>query len=66
MIYFWLGTFMIFVVLVLAGALLFSDFYIERLSGGRRHLFILVLIAYATYRGYRTYVIFKHRNDHEE
>jgi hypothetical protein len=61
----WFG--MIMILLVLAGAIAFSftDFMDDRLFGTKRFFFVLLLIAYAVYRGFRLYQIFK-RSDYED
>jgi hypothetical protein len=61
----WFGTIMVLVVV--AGALVFSftDFYDDRLYGSKRTIFIVVLFAYALYRGWRTYLLFKQKKDEE-
>jgi EamA domain-containing membrane protein RarD len=62
----WFGVIMVLVVLVLAIALLTTDFYTERLSGQKRTLFIIILFAYAVYRSFRTYSLLKNRRNHED
>ena len=57
---------MIVVALTLASLLLVTDFYKETLYGGKRILFICLLIGYSIYRAFRTYSIFKQRNEIEE
>lgn len=57
---------MILVALTLATILLVTNFYEETLYGGKRILFICMLIAYSIYRAFRTYAVFKQRNEIEE
>lgn len=65
MLVLWFGSLMVLVVLGLAIALIATDFYSDRLFGTKRTGFIVLLIAYAVYRSYRTYSIFKSRKRHD-
>ncbi|MBL7912546.1 MAG: hypothetical protein JNJ41_15910 [Bacteroidia bacterium] len=62
----WLGIFMI--ILVLAGAIAFSvtDVMSDKLYGGKRTGFIVMLFAYAVYRGFRLYQNLKQNSRSEE
>jgi hypothetical protein len=51
--------------LALAGAFAFTDFYSDRMMGGKRTGFIVMLIAYAVYRGFRTYSLLKAKSNNE-
>jgi hypothetical protein len=57
----WFGAFMIILVISLAAAFTFTDFYLDRLFGNKRTAFIFVLIAYAVYRSFRIYQVLKYR-----
>ncbi|MBL7920874.1 MAG: hypothetical protein JNJ40_11205 [Bacteroidia bacterium] len=60
------GAFMI--VLVLAGAIAFAttDLMNDRLYGNKRTGFIIMLFAYAVYRGFRIYQTLKQQKRNEE
>ena len=49
----WFGIIMILLVVSGAIAFLFTDLMIDRLHGGKRTGFIIMLFAYAIYRGFR-------------
>jgi hypothetical protein len=55
----WFGVLMVVVVTGLATAVLFTDFMSDRLFGNKRIFFIVLLYAYAVYRGYRVYAYFR-------
>lgn len=61
----WFG--MIMIILVIAGAFMFSftDVMSDRLFGAKRTGFIIMLFAYAVYRGFRLYQSIK-KVRHEE
>jgi hypothetical protein len=61
----WFG--MIMIILVIAGAFTFSftDVMSDRLFGAKRTGFIIMLFAYAVYRGFRLYQSLK-QVKHEE
>lgn len=61
----WFG--MIMILLVISGAIsfLFTDLMIDRLYGGKRTGFIIMLFAYTIYRGFRLYQSLK-QGRHEE
>jgi hypothetical protein len=61
----WFGFIMIIMVLLGATMFLFTDFMIDRLFGGKRIGFIIMLFAYAVYRSFRLYYTIK-RNKNEE
>lgn len=48
---------MIVVVLGLAIGIAFTDMLSDRLYGNKRMFFILMLVAYAVYRGFRIYQV---------
>ena len=50
---------MVLVVFSGAIAFAFTDVMNERLFGTKRMVFVLILLAYGIYRGYRTYLLFK-------
>ena len=56
---FWFGAVMVLAVTVLAGTLLLTDAMMDRLSGSRRSFFIVLMLAYALYRGYRLFSVYK-------
>ena len=60
------GAFMI--VLVLAGAIAFAttDLMSDKLYGNKRTGFIIMLFAYAIYRGFRIYQTLKQQKRNEE
>jgi hypothetical protein len=51
----WFGIIMISVVTIWAAALIVTDFMSDMLYGNKRIFFIVVLLAYAAYRGFRIY-----------
>ena len=61
----WFGVVMILVVTAGAFVFSFTDFYDDRLYGNKRTMFVLVLFAYALYRGWRTYLLFKQQRNEE-
>ena len=62
----WLGVVMI--ILVISGAIAFAttDVMIDKLYGGKRTGFIIMLFAYAVYRGFRLYQNIKYKSRNEE
>ncbi len=61
----WFGMVMIVIVLAGAIAVSFTDFMIDRLYGTKRIFFVVLMLAYAIYRGVRIYQTMK-QNRHEE
>ena len=55
----WFGIMMILIVVTGAVAVSFTDFMSDRLFGTKRIFFVVLLIAYAIYRGFRLYAFFK-------
>lgn len=53
------------VLLVVAGAFafIFTDFMIDRVSGGRRFMMIVVFCAYGAFRGMRVYQQLRNREE---
>ena len=49
----WSGVMMIFLVLCGAVLVLFTDAFDDRLYGNKRTFFVVMLLTYAVYRGYR-------------
>jgi len=49
----WFGIIMILLVTAGAGAFAFTDFMDDKLYGNKRIFFVLLLLAYAVYRGFR-------------
>ncbi|MBA2613238.1 MAG: hypothetical protein H0U95_14815 [Bacteroidetes bacterium] len=62
----WSGAFMIILVLAGAFAFTFTDLMTEKLYGGKRTGFIVMLFAYALYRGFRLYQTLKYKSKDEE
>ena len=62
----WSGALMI--ILVLAGAIAFAttDLMSDKLYGGKRTGFIIMLFAYAIYRSFRLYQNLKYKSNEEE
>jgi hypothetical protein len=58
------GMIMIIVVLFLAFGVAFTDMLDDRLYGNKRTFFIVLLFAYAVYRGFRLYQV--SRGQHRE
>ena len=46
---------MIVMCLVMCYYMLFTDILIDKLYGTKRTIFVVILLAYAAYRGYRIY-----------
>ncbi|MBX3164975.1 MAG: hypothetical protein KF900_10890 [Bacteroidetes bacterium] len=63
LISFWFGAIMIVLVTSGAFAFTFTNFMDDRLFGTKRVVFILILIAYAIYRGFRLYHLIKNSDD---
>jgi hypothetical protein len=55
----WFGVIMIAVVLSGAVAITFTYFMSDRLYGTKRIIFVIILLAYAVYRGFRIYQIYQ-------
>jgi hypothetical protein len=55
----WFGAIMVLVVLSGALAFTFTDLMSDTLFGSKRILFIVILFAYAIYRSFRLYQVFK-------
>jgi uncharacterized membrane protein len=53
------GIIMMIVVIVLGVIVAFTDWYDDRLFGWRRTLFVVMMFAYAIYRGFRVYQEFR-------
>lgn len=51
----WFSIIMVLLVAAGAFAFIFTDFMIDRVSGGRRLMMIIVFCAYAIFRGLRVY-----------
>lgn len=51
----WFSIIMVLLVTAGAFAFIFTDFMIDRVSGGRRLMMIIVFCAYAVFRGMRVY-----------
>jgi len=49
------------VIVVIAGAIAFAltDFMSDRLFGMQRNIFIIILLFYGVYRGFRVYRLFR-------
>ena len=61
----WLGIFMIILVLSAAVAFSITDVMSDRLYGGKRTGFIVMLFAYAVYRAFRLYQNLKQSRNEE-
>lgn len=57
---------MVVVVLVLAIAILTTDFLSERLYGNKRTIFVVTMFAYAAYRSYRMYHFLKQERHNDD
>jgi hypothetical protein len=55
----WFGVIMITIVVSGAVAITFTDFMSDRLYGTKRVFFVILLLGYAVYRGFRIYQIYK-------
>ena len=55
----WFGLLMILLVVSGAFVFSFSDFMIDRLNGPKRIFFVVILLAYAIYRGFRLFSVLK-------
>ncbi len=62
----WFGIIMILMVVSGALAVSFTDFMSDRLFGTKRIFFVVLLLAYAIYRGFRLYAFFKDNTDEIE
>lgn len=61
----WFGIIMITLVTAGAIAIAFTDFMSERLYGTKRVVFVILLLAYAVYRGFRIYQLMKYSKNEE-
>jgi hypothetical protein len=61
----WFGLITLLLVVSGAMAITFTDFLSDRLYGNKRVFFVVLLLAYAIYRGFRIYQIMKQK-DYEE
>jgi hypothetical protein len=59
----WFGMIMILVLVSGAAAITFTDVMSERLYGPKRIFFILLLLSYSVYRGFRIYYLLKRNKD---
>ncbi|HOZ86310.1 MAG TPA: hypothetical protein PL029_01070 [Bacteroidia bacterium] len=55
----WFGLFMVIVVIAGAIAFALTDFMSDRLFGMQRNIFIIILLFYGVYRGFRVYRLFR-------
>jgi hypothetical protein len=55
----WFGVIMILLITAGAIAIALTDLLSERLYGNKRIFFVLLLLAYAVYRSFRIYHLFK-------
>lgn len=55
----WFGIIMVVIVTAGAFAIAFTDFMNDRIFGTKRTVFVFILLAYAVYRGFRIYQLFK-------
>lgn len=55
----WFSIIIILVLISGAVAITFTDMLSDRLYGNKRVFFVIMLLAYAVYRGFRTYHLFK-------
>lgn len=55
----WFGSLMILIVMAGAVAITFTDLLSDRLYGKKRVFFVILLVAYAIYRGFRLYYLYK-------
>jgi hypothetical protein len=51
----WFGVVMVVIVLLLGCLVAFTDFMSDRLFGGKRTFFIVLMFVYAFYRSFRIY-----------
>jgi hypothetical protein len=59
----WFGIVMVVIVLFLGCLVAFTDFMSDRLFGGKRTFFIVLMFAYALYRSYRIYQLYQQKNE---
>lgn len=59
----WFSIIMVLLVVTGAFAFIFTDFMIDRVSGGRRLMMIIVFCAYAIFRGMRVYQQLRNREE---
>ena len=59
----YIAGFMVVTFLFAGFYLLFTDIPIKGLEGGKRVFFVVILFAYASYRGYRLYTAFKQNRE---
>jgi hypothetical protein len=62
----WMSLFMILVLVSGALALALTDAMTDRLYGNKRIFFIILLLAYSVYRGFRAYNLFKQHKREED
>ena len=63
----WFGILMIAVVVFLAVMVMTTDIFMNNLTGGKRTGFVVLMLAYAVYRGFRVAMYFRSkRNDPAE
>ena len=58
----WSGVIMIVLITAGAGAIIFTDAFDDRLYGTKRTVFVVILLAYAVYRGFRLRQLLRTRN----
>lgn len=59
----WFSIIMVLLVVAGAFAFIFTDFMIDRVSGGRRFMMIVVFCAYGVFRGMRVYQQLRNREE---
>ena len=57
----WFGIVMVVIVVFLGSLVAFTDFMTDRLFGNKRTFFIGLMFAYACYRSYRIYQLYKQK-----
>jgi uncharacterized membrane protein len=62
----WFGIVMIVVVLSGAIAIAFTDAFSDRLYGNKRIFFVLMLVGYSVYRGFRLYNLLQKKKQYEQ
>lgn len=61
----WFGVVMVIMVTAGAVVIAFTDVMSDRLFGAKRIGFIVLLLAYAVYRGFRIYQVMKYNKNEE-